>query len=121
MRAVLLPLLLLPLAGCFEPNGAFLAANAASVTVFGHAIPDLVYSAVTGKNCSVVRLDQGKTYCTPQEQPPVPPPYCTRSLANIDCWQNPAALPGPPPELADGPRTLTPEQEANRTKRFLDF
>ena len=73
MRAHLLPLLLLPLAGCAEPSGAFLAANAASVTVFGHAIPDLVVSAFTGKDCSVVRLDQGKSYCRPVEPPPETP------------------------------------------------
>jgi hypothetical protein len=121
MRPLLLPLLLLPLAGCAEPTGAFAAANAASVAVFQRAIPDLVVSAVTGKDCSVVRLDQGKPYCAAQPPPPSAPPYCTRSLGVVDCWLNPQQLPGPPPEAADGPRTLTPAQEANRTRKWPGF
>jgi len=123
MRVSPLPpfLLLLALTACAEPTGAFAAANAASVVVFQRAIPDLVVSAVTGKDCSVVRLDQGKSYCRPQEAPPARPPYCTRSLGAVDCWANPEKLPGAPPEVADGPRSLTPEQEANRTRRWPDL
>ena len=117
MRLVLLtPLLLLALPGCAEPFGAFAAANAASVTVFGRAIPDFVTSAVAGKNCSVVRLDQGKTYCADKEPPPPSPRYCTRSLGVVDCWADPEKLPGRPPEVADGPRALTPAQEADRAR-----
>ena len=115
-------LLLLALSACgTQATGAFAAANAASVTVFQRAIPDLVVSAVTGKDCSVVRLEQGKPYCRPLELLPERPPYCTRSLGTVDCWTDPQKLPGPPPEVADGPTTLTPEQEANRTRRWLDF
>ena len=118
MRLVLLtPLLLLALPGCAEPAGAFAAANAASVTVFGRAIPDLVVSAVTGRHCSVVRLDQGKPYCAAQPPPPsAPPRYCTRSLGVVECWADPEKLPGRPPEVADGPRVLTPAQEADRAR-----
>ena len=123
MRLSLLPLLLplLAPAGCAEPTGVFAAANAASVAVFQRAIPDLAVSAATGKDCSVVRLEQGKPYCRPLELLPERPPYCTRSLGTVDCWTDPQKLPGPPPEVADGPTTLTPEQEANRTRRWLDF
>jgi hypothetical protein len=117
-----LPLLpLLVLAACAEPMGALAAANAASVVVFQRAIPDLVVSAITGKDCSVVRLEQDKSYCRPQEAAPARPPYCTRSLGKVDCWSNPEKLPGPPREVADGPRTLTPEQEANRTRLWPNF
>jgi len=113
------PLLaLLALAGCAEPTGAFAAANAASVVAFQRAIPDLVVSAVSGKDCSVVHWDQGKSYCTPQQPPPAPPPYCTRSLGIVDCWANPQNLPDHPPEVADGPRTLTPAQEKDRTRSW---
>jgi hypothetical protein len=56
--------------------------------------------------------------CKSTEPPPEPPPYCTRSLGVVDCWQT-GALPRPlPPEVADGPRTLTPEQERDRTQRW---
>jgi hypothetical protein len=117
-------LALLPLlAGCAtpwtEPAGALAAADAASVPVLGRGIGDAVYSGLTGRDCSVVRLDQGKTYCKPIEPPPEKPPFCTRSLGTVDCWQNPQDLNGPPPKsVADGPSQLTPEQEHDRTARW---
>ena len=123
MRHSLLPLLLLLLAlcGCVDATGALVGVNVASVAVFQRAIPDLVISAVTGKDCSVVRLDQGKSYCATQQAPPPRPPYCTRGLATVDCWIDPERLPAEPPEVADGPRQLTPEQEANRTRHWPDL
>lgn len=118
------PLLLLGLvgciglAGCADATGFFAAANVASIIVFQRAIPDLVVSAVTGKDCSVVRLDELKSYCVAQEPPPPRPPYCTRGLATVDCWVNPEKLSDDPRQVADGPSTLTPQQEAYRTRRW---
>ncbi len=109
-----LPVLLLPLAGCVEPTGALIGANAASVVVFGRGVGDLLVSAIAGQNCSIVRLDQGKSYCRPIEPPPDPAPFCTRSLGGVECWRNPEALPGGATPVADGPRALTPEQDARR-------
>ena len=114
--ARLLPLLLL--AACVEPAGAFLGASAAALPVFGRTVPDIAVSAVTGKDCSLVRLEQGKAYCKPVEPPPAPPPVCTRSLGTVDCWANPDVFGPGLTEVADGPRTLTPAQEANRTRRW---
>ena len=69
-------------------------------------------------HCSMLRLAKGETYCKALEPPPSPPPFCTRSLGGVDCWSNPEALNGPPVRgVADGPRTLTPAQELDRTAR----
>jgi hypothetical protein len=118
-RAVLALLLL---AGCEatapQVAAGLTAVTVGSVTTIQRTPLDAVYSAATGKDCSVVRLDQGKSYCRPTEPPPDSPPYCTRSLGVVDCWADPAALPDRPPEVADGPRTLTPEQEKDRTRRW---
>jgi hypothetical protein len=106
------------LAGCHTvppaPFVALAAIDAASVTVLGRSVGDVVVSAATGRNCSVVRLDRGESYCKPIEPPPPPPEYCTRSLARVDCWIDPEALSPPQREVADGPRTLTPLQEERR-------
>lgn len=114
--------LFLLLSGCSAPwtapVGGFVAANAASVVVFGRALPDLVYSGITGRDCSVVRLDEGKSYCRRREPPPAPPPYCTRTLGVVNCWSSPAIFPNPPKGVADGPNTLNAAQEANRTARW---
>jgi hypothetical protein len=116
-----LPILLL-LAGCgVTPEQAAtigVGVTVGSIAVMQRSPVDALYSIASGKDCSIVRLDQGKSYCRPVEPPPETPPYCTRSLANADCWRDPASLPDHPPEIADGPRTLTPEQEADRTRRW---
>ncbi len=95
--------------------------DGAAIPIIHRTVTDAVVSAVMQHDCSVVRLDEGLTYCKPYDAPPPPLPYCTASLANVDCWQDPAALPHPvPPQVADGPRTLTPAQEENRTQ-WLPF
>jgi hypothetical protein len=101
-----------------EPSGALLAANAAAIPVFHRDIFDILYSVITGKDCSVVRLDKMQSYCRPPEPPPEPPPYCTRSLGTVDCWTSSAMPAGPGPSVADGPATLTPAQERDRTARW---
>jgi len=120
LASLLPPLLMLPLlllAGCEAAEGVA-AVTVGSVAVIGRTPVDAVVSLVTGKDCSAVRLDQGKTYCRPTEPQPDAPPYCTRSLGVVDCWKDPASLPDLPPEVADGPRALTPAQEANRTRTW---
>lgn len=116
MRTVLL-LLLLWLPGCahwVEPTGALVAADVASVVVFGRGIADLGVSAVTGRDCSIVRLDRGQTYCAARERPPDPGPFCTRSLGVVDCWLDPATLPRPQREVADGPATTAAQERYRR-------
>lgn len=94
------------------------AANVLSLTLVGRAVPDILVSGVTGRDCSIVRMDRGQSYCAPVEPAPGPPPYCTRSLGRVDCWvTRPAAVPSPP-GVVDGPVTLTPAQEANRTAHW---
>jgi hypothetical protein len=118
----LLALGLLGLSGCtWVPEmiaTAVIGTSAGSVSALGRAPPDVVVSLITGRDCSAVRLEQGKSYCRPTEPKPEPPPFCTRTLAAVECWQDPATLTDHPKEVADGPLTLTPEQEANRTRRW---
>ena len=114
-------ILLLLLAGCVTPEQA--ATIGVGVTVGSFAVIqrspfDALYSILSGKDCSLVRLDQGKSYCRPMEPLPEAPPYCTRSLGVSDCWRDPASLPDQPPQVVDGPRTLTPAQEADRTRSW---
>lgn len=119
LRLALLSTLLSTLAGCgislVEPAGAFVAASAAAVPVFGRSVPDMLYSGLTGRDCSMIRLEQGKSYCRPIEPPPEVPIVCTRSLGVPDCWANPEALGPDVHAIADAPKP-TPEQEAYRTR-----
>lgn len=85
---VLLPILLAVLGGCAEPFGPLLGADVASVAVFGRSLGDVAASGITGRDCSIVRLDRGQTYCAPRA-PPVREAFCTRTLAVVDCWAAP--------------------------------
>jgi hypothetical protein len=94
------------------------AANVGSVATIQRSPADALYSWWTGRDCSIVRLDQGKSYCRPVEPKPEPPVFCTRSLGSVNCWQNPDTVPGHPRSVADGPSGLTPDQEANRVRTW---
>ena len=116
-----LPLLLAAccLAGCVPETVLPLAAGlGAEVAIFHRTLPDLVYSGVTGRDCSMVRLDRGESYCR-AVAPPVPPqPYCTRSLGMVDCWAHPELMANLPPQVAQGRSTPTPEQDRIRLARW---
>jgi hypothetical protein len=114
---LLLLLLLLLLPGC-DPTGLGVAAGvtAGSVAVIGRTPVDAVVSLAAGRDCSVVRLDRGLSYCAAPEAAPAPQPYCTRSLGRVDCWTRPPLAVPPQRGVADGPSALTPEQEANRRR-----
>jgi hypothetical protein len=116
LLAFLLPVLVL--AGCDAASEGVAAVTVGSVAIIHRTPVDAVVSMVSGKDCSAVRLEQGKTYCRPTEAAPDTPPYCTRSLGVVDCWKDPGAMSDLSPEVADGPRALTPEQDADRTRRW---
>ncbi len=81
------------------------------MTVFGRGSFDMAYSAVSGRDCSIVRLDRGESYCKPKETAPPPQPFCTRTLGMAECFADPAALPDHPTPLADGPAPALPARK----------
>lgn len=113
MRSAVLLLGLAATACSPAPWGALAGFEAAGITVFGRGIGDLGVSALTGRDCSVVRLDRGQTYCAPLEAAPSAGPFCTRSLGAVDCWTDPAVLPGRYRNLGDTPPP-TPAQDRHR-------
>lgn len=113
MRAVFLSLVLGVSACSPAPWGALAGVEVVSVAVFGRGIGDIGVSALSGRDCSVVRLDRGQTYCAPQDVEPAPALFCTRSLGSVDCWEDPAKLPGRYSGVGDAP-SLTAAQERYR-------
>lgn len=110
---------LLAMSGCVPATVIPLtAALGADVAIFHRTMPDTLYSAITGKDCSLVRLDRGESYCKAVD-PPVPPqPYCTHTLGAVMCWSKPESMPGIPTQIAQGSRSLTPEQNKVRLARW---
>jgi hypothetical protein len=121
MKSFLL-LALLPLAACGVSDNLAaavgVAATVGTVAVIQRTPVDAVYSLATGRDCSMVRLDQGKSYCRPVEPKPEPPPFCTRSLGSVDCWQDRDTMPGNTRGVAEGPASLTAPQEADRVRTW---
>jgi hypothetical protein len=118
--ALLAPVLAAPvLAACDGPSLVGVgAANVVSLTLVGRAVPDILVSGVSGRDCSIVRIDRGQSYCAPVEPAPGPPPYCTPSLGRVDCWvTRPPSVPMAR-GVVDGPSQLSPAQEANRTAHW---
>jgi hypothetical protein len=111
---VLLSLLI----GCGPAEVGIGVVSGASIPIFHRSPLDMVVSAATGRDCSVVNLDKGERYCRPKDRAPETPEFCTRSLGIPDCWEDPSKLLTHPHEIADGPRSLTRDQEADRTKRW---
>ncbi|TCS60145.1 hypothetical protein [Varunaivibrio sulfuroxidans] len=68
---------------------AFLAVEGTSVILTDKTIGDHIVSHYSGKNCSSVRLEQGRTYCVEDEANPVADVYCYRTLGNVTCYKNP--------------------------------
>jgi hypothetical protein len=89
-----------------------------SLVVLGRTPADAVVSLISGRDCSAVRLARHKSYCAAMEPPPGPQPYCTRSLGQVDCWTSPPLTMPARPGIADGRAALTPEQDAQRTRRW---
>jgi hypothetical protein len=117
-RLVLLAVLALP--GCqaaSAPGAPLLAIPAvvegASLRAFGRTTGDALVSLVTGEDCSIARLGRGEAYCG-RDDPPEPPPLCTRSLGSVDCWRAPPAAFPPYRGVADGPAALNAAQENHR-------
>lgn len=110
-RTALPVMLLASLLGTLPGCGAVVplaAVNGVSLMVTGRAVPDLVVSGVTGRDCSVAYLDAKERYCRP-EQVAVEQPRCTRSLGSVDCWTGP--VPGSPPPRDVGQARPSPPQE----------
>jgi hypothetical protein len=112
----LIPLLAVVLAGCTTavPAAALLAAEGAGVVVFGRGIVDIGVSAISGRDCSIVRLDKGQTYCASTD-PPAPERFCTRTLAAVDCWADTSVV-ASSATVADTPPASAAQQRYRRAR-----
>ncbi len=119
LRLAIVFLVLGALGGCVAAQ-ALVGVEASSDMVFGRGIGDIGVSAVTGRDCSTVRLDKGLPYCAPRPTLPGPPPFCTQTIGTVTCWTDPQAFQSPPHPLADTP-PLTPEQAKLITARWPAF
>ena len=88
MRLAVLIAGLALLAGCanFPPVAII---DGASVVGSKKTIGDHIVSYVSGKNCSTVRSNQGRTYCVEDEPNPTPRVFCYPTIGMVTCYDTP--------------------------------
>ena len=88
MRYVLILVGLFVVSGCtmFQPVAAV-----EGVTALGTGKPfsDHVVSMISGKNCSTIRTNTGRSYCEEEEPNPQPKVWCYRSIGAVTCYDRP--------------------------------
>jgi hypothetical protein len=85
----------------------------------GCSPPDVLASALSGKSCSVVNLDLGKSYCQPLDTPTRPMPICTATIGEVaDCWADAKSVPPNALVLGDAP-PLTAAQQKDQGEDWL--
>ncbi len=85
MRFLAVFFILLSLGACamLPPVTALEGATAVST---GKTFSDHVVSFASGKNCSTVRSNSGRSYCEENEANPAPKVWCYRTIGKAVCY-----------------------------------
>lgn len=89
-------------------NGCGVAViEGASVMASDKTASDHLVSLFSGKDCSVVRSEQGLEYCV-EDQPPDPEPrvFCYKTLASVSCYDRPDPRRSPDQLMGQGDHNL---------------
>ncbi len=70
-------------------SNQMIALDAGSVMTTDKTLADHVVSWASGKDCSSVRWELGRTYCKEDEPRPVAHVYCYRTLGDVTCYDRP--------------------------------
>lgn len=63
--------------------------EAGTVVVTDKTTVDHAVSLLSGKDCSTVRLEAGRTYCVEDEVNPAAAQFCYRTLGDVTCYDRP--------------------------------
>ena len=85
MRTMIVVLCLLALPAC-SLIPPLVAIEGGSVIISDKTATDHFASYASGKDCSSVRSELGKTYCKEDESEYTPTVYCYRTLGDITCY-----------------------------------
>lgn len=71
-------------------TGGLIALEGASVMASDKTASDHLVSLMSGKDCSVVRSEQGLAYCVEDQAPILAPKYyCYKTLGSVSCYDRP--------------------------------
>lgn len=69
--------------------GNFSIVSAGVVMATDKTLSDHLMSYRTGKDCSTVRIEQGRTYCREDEPNPMSNVHCYQTLGDVTCYAAP--------------------------------
>ena len=69
-----------------KPAVTYFAVDTALTIGTDKTIADHVTSYKTGKDCSTVRAEQGRTYCREDEPNPIGNQHCYKTLGDVMCY-----------------------------------
>jgi len=84
--------------------GNFSIISSGVVMATDKTLSDHLMSYRTGKDCSTVRVEQGRTYCREDEPNPMPTVHCYQTLGDVMCY----AAPDPSRKPGDAIGTVQP-------------
>lgn len=88
MRLILAIAALLLAASC-GAGATIFTVGAGTLGTTDKTLGDHVISLYSGKDCSSVRLEKGKTYCKEDEAIVPPQVYCYRTIGSVTCYRSP--------------------------------
>jgi len=82
--------------GLMKTTGNLSIVNSAVIMGSDKTILDHVASYRSGKDCSTIREEKGRTYCREDEPNPIPDLQCYRTLGDVMCYSKsePNSQPG---------------------------
>ncbi len=105
MKTTLVAAVGLLVVGC-DTVPTYTMVDGAVVVATDKTISDHVISLASGKDCSLVRVERGMTYCEEDEVIPRPEVYCYRELGAVTCYDKPDLRRGDRGRLGDNEHNL---------------
>lgn len=92
--------------GACSPYLPIAAYEGATAVGSGKTISDHVISFASGKNCSTIRSNTGRTYCEEDEPNPIPKVWCYRTIGKVVCYDRPDPYQGNQLRMGDNNHNL---------------
>lgn len=93
--------------------------SSAVVMATDKTLSDHLMSWKTGKNCSTVRVEQGRTYCREDEPNPMPAVFCYPTLGDVMCYAQPDPTREPDARTGMTPDTQKPDPRSGQKNQMV--
>lgn len=93
--------------------------SAAVVMATDKTLSDHLVSWNLGKDCSTVRVEQGRTYCREDEPNPTPTVFCYPTLGDVMCYAEPDPTRHPDARTGVAPDANSPTSQDGQKNQMM--